>query len=397
MAERDHDAVKRQRRRRRKVSRACVLSYVMTLVVLFRSEFRDANALIPHMPLASDGTSSAASATEQLLICNRTIFLPEGRGSEREELPRLHRNGTLLLNGDVLGRLGNVMRQLFHGLDMARDRKLSFAVTRTSPIGRQFVSDLHGLFPFLSEDQMESLFGFHFTDVGSRSYQNVSTFDVYYYGGGNAGDPIRGNLSIAQLVAIKSERHRVFLEVFRRMGSAMTSNDAKTNKLCRSIESTGIGSDPFTVIHSRSFKAEGRKQAQLDEVNNRIGVHPSGLIEHPPDLIFDILKPLDMEEEKVFMISDGLSSSSANRLSTSKQFARTFQVVSDGDPYSDILLAVLSDVFIGNPLSTYSTLIAQIRYTLGLNLIFLHVRKTGDGAWETFCEEENCFYELHSV
>ena len=384
-------------RGRGKASRARVLSYVMTLVVLLRDvSLMPPRMLIPHMPPASDdGASSAANATAQLLICNRTIVLPEGRGSE-PDLPRLQRNGTLLLNGDVLGRLGNVMRELFHGLDMASDRNLSLAVTRTSPIGRQFMSDIRGLFPFLSEDQVESIFGFRFTDIES-SYQNVSTFDVYYYGGGNAGDPVRGNLSSAQLVAIQSERHRVFLELFRLMGSAMTSNDAKTNELCKSIESTGIGSDPFTVIHSRSFRAEGRKQVQLDEVNDRIGVHPSGLIEHPPDLIFDILKPLDMEEEKVFMISDGLSSSSANRLSSSKRFARTFQVVSGGDPYSDILLAVLSDVFIGNPLSTYSTLIAQIRYALGLNLNFLHVRKTGDGAWETFCEEEKCFYELHSV
>ncbi|EJK71691.1 hypothetical protein THAOC_06845 [Thalassiosira oceanica] len=84
-----------------------------------------------------------------------------------------------------------------------------------------------------------------------------------------------------------------------------------------------------------------------------------------------------MEEEKVFMISDGLSSSSANRLSTSKQFARTFQVVSDGDPYSDILLAVLSDVFIGNPLSTYSTLISQIRIGMILSLARAEDTNTG--------------------
>ena len=117
---------------------------------------------------------------DSISICNRTIFLSEVHESGPEPPSLTH--GTLLLDSYVIGRLGNVFRSLFHGIDMARDRNLSLNVMRTSHIGRQIVYDAQGLFPFLSEDQMESIFGFRFT-ANRRSPQTVSTSDVYYYGG----------------------------------------------------------------------------------------------------------------------------------------------------------------------------------------------------------------------
>ncbi|EJK69465.1 hypothetical protein THAOC_09276 [Thalassiosira oceanica] len=334
----------------------------------------------------------------QYFICNRSISLPTYHDAEPEPS---YKNDTLLLGGDKFGRMGNLWRVLFHGLDLARDRNLSFAVIRTSPVGRQIMHDVQGLFPFLSKDQVETIFGFRFIDSGEDQtlYQYVSAEAAFSYGGNDAGDAKRKKMTRAQLDAIQSQRRRLFIEVFRLMALAMVSDDSKTaRQLCKSIESTGMTStDAYTVIHSRSFATEGRPQSFLDMVNKRIGVHESGLIDFPSDMIFKILQPLGLEKEKVFMISDGLNMSSAEQLSASPQFAQTFRVVSDGDQFSDLILAVMSDVFIGNPLSTFSTLIAQIRYALGLSRNFLHVRLAGNGTWETFCEDENCFYKLHSV
>lgn len=96
------------------------------------------------------------------------------------------------------------------------------------------------------------------------------------------------------------------------------------------------------------------------------------------------------------MITDGNDMAHSNRLSSHPYWGRHFSLAPGGDVFADLILAVMSDVFIGNPMSTFSTLIAQIRYALGFRFTYLHPRVV-DGKWETFCEDEECFYNLHNV
>jgi len=51
-----------------------------------------------------------------------------------------------------------------------------------------------------------------------------------------------------------------------------------------------------------------------------------------------------------------------------------------------------SDVFIGNPISTFSQYIVQVRYAFGIGNSYLFVRKDENEEWETFCNDEACFY-----
>ena len=111
------------------------------------------------------------------------------------------------------------------------------------------------------------------------------------------------------------------------------------------------------------------------------------------------------------MITDGRDKKIANRLSSHPYYGKNFKLAPQpgGDIFSlrgrktstipsDLIFAVMSDMFIGHPMSSFSTLIAQIRYALGFKHTYLHARKVdGSGEWETFCEDEECFYNLHNV
>ena len=62
----------------------------------------------------------------------------------------------------------------------------------------------------------------------------------------------------------------------------------------------------------------------------------------------------------------------------------------------DMMLAILNDVFIGNPCSTFSIYIAQARYALGIGNSYL-LRRDGD-KYETFCSsDEACFYTWQQI
>ena len=64
----------------------------------------------------------------------------------------------------------------------------------------------------------------------------------------------------------------------------------------------------------------------------------------------------------------------------------------------DILLRTLSDVFVGNPASSFSQYIAMVRYALGLGRSYLYVRRNPiSDEWEMFCDDESCFYQLHDL
>ena len=57
----------------------------------------------------------------------------------------------------------------------------------------------------------------------------------------------------------------------------------------------------------------------------------------------------------------------------------------------DMTVAVLSDVFIGNPASTFSGFIAKARVALGFKKNYLFRAKNDRGEWEDVCDERCIF------
>ena len=62
----------------------------------------------------------------------------------------------------------------------------------------------------------------------------------------------------------------------------------------------------------------------------------------------------------------------------------------------DIILAILSGDFIGNPASSFSQYIVIVRYALEFEHLCVYIRKnTVDGKWKKLCDDETCFYQLY--
>jgi len=117
-------------------------------------------------------------------------------------------------------------------------------------------------------------------------------------------------------------------------------------------------------------------------------------------MISSILAPLGMLDSSILMITDGQNSEVVDRLRSDPVIGPNFHVVPDkvSTMTGDIMLAIMSEVFIGNPSSSFSQYITMVRYALGFEKSYLHVRKKdSDGTWETYCADESCFYYLHEL
>jgi len=318
--------------------------------------------------------------------------------------------GALLLNNEPYGRTGNMMREFFHGLDVARHHGL-IPVIHDSIFPIE--NDLTTIFPFLDLDEIRRIFGVKIVgdpglDLDMQAYNGVKSADLLNFGG--------KLLSLRREIFPKSEikniilnRRRIIQQMFELM-EARADVSEEAQAMCGSIQAASIRQDTrYTVIHSRSFAKEGRPKFFTDHHLAAMGVDTTGPIKLHPSMISAILNPLRMASQPLFMITDGRDETIANRLSSHPYYSNNFRLAPEpgGDIFSlrgrkasavssDLIFAVMSDVFIGHPMSSFSTLIAQIRYALGFRHTYLHARRV-DGKWETFCEDEECFYSLHNV
>jgi hypothetical protein len=121
-----------------------------------------------------------------------------------------------------------------------------------------------------------------------------------------------------------------------------------------------------TQVHFRSF--EDKAASRLEKIADKIGITiEGGVMTMSPDYITSILLPLGMLDYPIILITDGESTDVERELFNDpiigpKLIVLSNKVALDG---ADIALAVLSDVFIGNPASGTAGFIARSRMALG--------------------------------
>ena len=92
-----------------------------------------------------------------------------------------------------------------------------------------------------------------------------------------------------------------------------------------------------------------------------------GVISMGPAYVKSILKPLGMLEYPIVLITDRPNTGAERGLLNDPTIGPKLMVLSDRDKMdgADVALAVLSDVFIGNPASVTSASLARARMALG--------------------------------
>lgn len=148
----------------------------------------------------------------------------------------------------------------------------------------------------------------------------------------------------------------------------------------------------YTVIHSRHLEgAPGLRL--LSKVCRHAKCDPTAALEMRPDYIKSILRPLHMLQHPIVLITDGQDFSVIQRLMADKEIAPILRVVPEEASWigGDLTLGIMSNVFIGNPASTFSTFIAKSRLSLGFGQNYLFRRKTAEGEWVTSCGDACVF------
>ncbi len=148
----------------------------------------------------------------------------------------------------------------------------------------------------------------------------------------------------------------------------------------------------YSVVHQRSLEGEPGIRA-MERMNRRSGCDPTGALRMEPDYIKSILAPLGMLRHPIVLISDGQDPSALERLKADPDISKVLRVVPKQVSWigGDITLAVMSNVFIGNPASTFSGLIAKSRLAMGFGHNYLFRAKDLRGNWYTVCGDTCVF------
>jgi hypothetical protein len=147
----------------------------------------------------------------------------------------------------------------------------------------------------------------------------------------------------------------------------------------------------YSVIHLRQLEKVG--YLILGAVAKHTGCDPRAAIEMRPDYIRTILKPLGMLNHPIVIITDNQNHEAIQRLLDDPEIGPKITLLPREVSWSggDMTLGVMSNVFIGNPASSFSSFIAKSRMALGQGHSYLFRARDSEGRWQTVCGDSCVF------
>lgn len=204
-------------------------------------------------------------------------------------------------------------------------------------------------------------------------------------------------VSQAPLIQYISHQTKVLQALYRNYntGTGTTSRPWESvRNMCSGIDSV-FGDDRgavYSVIHLRSL--EGQSGLKLMErMSKSSGCHPTAALEMEPEYIKSILRPLGMLQFPIVLITDGQNFNALRRLVNDREIGPKLRLVPQSSSWigGDITLAVMSNVFVGNPASTFSGFITKSRLALGFGHSYLFRAQNENGEWVDTCGDTCVF------
>lgn len=164
--------------------------------------------------------------------------------------------------------------------------------------------------------------------------------------------------------------------------------------------------EQYVVIHSRWMKKNGclnrlGRLAYWIKNKTNVTIDRKAPCLLPPNYIESILRSKGALHHPIYVISDGLNTDIIRTLQNHSIFGDNVKIVPHDESWvgGDMMLGVLSSVFIGTPISTLSGNIARARVALGFdpqtNILFPQKVKTdGKSEWLNSCEDPQCLYDV---
>lgn len=295
----------------------------------------------------------------------------------------------LIEGHDPFGRTGNQLLTFLHALEKARKTGRFVGVVRDGwvlPVLTTFFMSIQNGDYNGFKEQMEKIFCIKLlTREELPNYTNLvrkDAKDIFIYNGDSDED-------IDEYVAFQTFHIRNLLRHYN-TGEGVNSQNKKTRNMCIGLVEM-FGQDRqtqlYSVIHSRSLERKSGLNL-LGRISTKSGCDPTAALHMEPDYIKAILEPLGMLNYPIVLITDGQDSSVAGRLLADKDIAPMLRLVPNRARWvgGDITLAIMSNVFIGNPASTLSGFIAKSRLALGLENTHMFRAKNKKGEWVSVCD-----------
>ena len=137
-------------------------------------------------------------------------------------------------------------------------------------------------------------------------------------------------------------------------------------RVCCPFVNTNLSKSNMYTVHARYL--DGNAVWRLERLASATGMTiEGGVMQMGPAYIKGILKPLNMLDHPIILITDGQLAAVERGLLNDEILGPKLMVLSNKDALdgADVALAVLADVFIGNPASVTSGFIARSRMALG--------------------------------
>lgn len=124
------------------------------------------------------------------------------------------------------------------------------------------------------------------------------------------------------------------------------------------------------------------------------GCDENGALDMSPDYVKSILRPMGFLNHTIVLITDGDDVSVVQRLLTDSEIRPLLRMVPIDKSWvgGDWALGIMADVFIGNPVSTFSTFIAKSRLSFGFGHSYLYRSKNDYGKWISSCGD-GCVFQ----
>mmetsp|Transcript_47149 Transcript_47149/g.98845 ORF Transcript_47149/g.98845 Transcript_47149/m.98845 type:complete len:418 (-) Transcript_47149:185-1438(-) len=316
----------------------------------------------------------------------------------------------LLLEGvNTFGRTGNNLIEFLHSLQYAKDSDAVLGIMPKSwpthlltPMWMAVEGDGKSSFPISLEEwriAVEKAFCVKFIDSHAHAaqYREVirfdsrdSTRDLFEY---------KQDGRLNEYIEFQGHIIRTLWRSYN-TGTGVDTHRKGVNNMCSVIDAM-FGSDKssakYSVVHSRSL--EGLPgEILLGKISRRSGCDPMGALNMEPDYVKSILKPLGMLNRPILFLSDNQKPEILARLLADPEIGPNIVVAPEEASWvgGDITAALMSDVFIGNPASTFSGFIAKSRIALGYDENYLFRKKNPYGKWIDACERR-CIFDHNIV
>jgi len=303
----------------------------------------------------------------------------------------------LLLEGvETFGRTGNNLIEFLHSIQFGRDHNAVVGIMQgswpTHLITNMWMAvqdgDMAAWRVFLETSFCVKLIDSYAETEQYKKVIRMETRDLFVYK--NYG-------LLNQYVEFQGYIIRTLYRSYNN-GTGLNMRRKPVGDMCSVLDAI-FGSEKnsavYSVVHSRSLEGDPGLRL-LGRIARNIGSDPVAALDMEPEYVKAILAPRGMLDHPILFITDHQRPEILEKLLADPEIGPNIHLIPDEASWvgGDITVAVMANVFIGLPASTFSGFIAKSRVALGFDATYLFRKKNKAGEWVDACDE-HCIFDKH--